>query len=77
MPLIEIVDKCRHLGLVIDDCMKWTCHMDTVCDKLRPVLAKVIKRTVPIIYFFLSSMLYNILIPLYNSCQGIYRIHTH
>jgi hypothetical protein len=46
---IEIVNKQRYLGLIIDDRLKWNEHVNYVCDKLRAMLAKfsIVKQKIP------------------------------
>lgn len=46
---VELVNKQRYLGLIIDDRLKWTDHINFVCDKLRSILAKlsIVKYKIP------------------------------
>ncbi|KAL0829213.1 hypothetical protein ABMA28_004044 [Loxostege sticticalis] len=37
---VEVVSQQKYLGLVIDSRLKWTEHINHVCDKLRAMLAK-------------------------------------
>ena len=48
-PSIEQVSCHTYLGLVIDDRMTWKPHINSVCDKLRAILAKfvLIKNKIP------------------------------
>lgn len=48
-PPIQLASTQKYLGLVIDNRLKWTDHIDTVCDRLRAVLAKfsIIKFKIP------------------------------
>lgn len=56
---IDLVNKQKYLGLVIDDRFKWSEHVSYVCDKLRAILAKfsIIKHKIP----------YSILLSLYKA----------
>lgn len=46
---VELVKKHRYLGLIIDDRLKWTNHINHVCDKLRAILSKftLIRNKIP------------------------------
>lgn len=46
---IDVVEKQKYLGLVIDDRLNWKMHINYVCDKLRGILAKlsIIKYKIP------------------------------
>lgn len=58
-PPVEVVSKQKYLGLIFDDRLKWTEHINHVCDKLRAILAKIkiIKQKIP----------YNVLLQLYKA----------
>lgn len=58
----EAIDQVTHhtyLGLVVDDRFSWTFHVDSVCDKLRAVLAKF--------YILKSKVPFKILLSMYNA----------
>jgi hypothetical protein len=40
--VIEVVDKFKYLGLTIDKHINWKIHVDTVCNRLRSILCKII-----------------------------------
>lgn len=48
-PAIQNVEQQTYLGLIIDSRLKWTAHINAVCDKLRALLAKftLIKDRIP------------------------------
>lgn len=48
-PAVEVVSKQRYLGLIFDDRLKWTDHINHICDKLRAILAKIkiVKQKIP------------------------------
>lgn len=56
---IDVVSKHIYLGLIIDDRLKWTEHINMVCDKLKAILSKfaIIKYKIP----------YTILLNLYKA----------
>ncbi|XP_047508137.1 uncharacterized protein LOC125051677 isoform X1 [Pieris napi] len=47
---LELVHGHRYLGLVIDDRMSWKMHINSVCERLRAILAKftIIKNKIPL-----------------------------
>lgn len=48
-PTIDVVNEYRYLGLIMDNRFKWTSHINSVCNKLRSILAKfrLIKNKIP------------------------------
>lgn len=58
---VEVVSQQKYLGLVIDSRLKWTEHINHVCDKLRAMLAKfrLVKNKIP---FPILLLLYKALV---------------
>lgn len=60
-PALEQVSQYTYLGLIIDSRLNWKHHIDSVCNKLRGILAKfrIINQRVP---YYIKLKMYNSLV---------------
>lgn len=76
---LEQVTKIRYLGLIVDDRLSWSDHIDHVTDKVVPMISAIFKcrsyltdKTKNMVYnaFFLSRVRY--LLPIWGMCSKIH-----
>jgi len=53
--IIKHVNSCKYLGVLIDDELKWTTHIDTVVQKLQRVMGIMVYVTKLVINYLIGA----------------------